>query len=175
MTGLGMLEVVNFSLVGEDLLKKAGMNVQLIRVDKSKSAEHEVLRPSILPTVLLTLSKNIHEEYPQKIFEIGKVFTKKEGMINEEYRVAGAVSHSSANFTEIHSYLSALVKQAFGAEVLTKTAEMNPFLDGRAAEIVYNGRSCGYIGEIHPEVLYNLGMRNPIAAFELTLSSFTSS
>ncbi|MBM3897969.1 MAG: phenylalanine--tRNA ligase subunit beta [Thaumarchaeota archaeon] len=172
MTGLGMLEVVNFSLVGEDLLRNAGMDTQLIRVDKSKSAEHEVLRPSILPTILLTFSKNIHEEYPQKIFEIGKVFTKKEGAINEEYRLAGAVSHSSANFTEIHSYLSALVKHVFGAEVLTKTAKMLPFLGGRTAEIVYNGRDCGSIGEIHPEVLYNLGMRNPIAAFELKLSSF---
>ena len=172
MIGLGMLEVVNFSLVGEDLLKNAGIDTQLIRVDKSKSAEHEVLRPSMLPTILLTLSRNIHEEYPQKIFEIGKVFTKKEGTVNEEYRVAGAVSHSSANFTEIHSYLSALVRQAFGVQILTKAAEMPPFIEGRTAEIVYNGKSCGSIGEVHPEVLQNLGMRNPIAAFELKLSSF---
>jgi len=174
MTGLGLLEVVNFSLIGEDLLKKAGIDAQLIRVERSKSAEHEVLRPSMLPTVLLTLSKNIHEVYPQKIFEIGKVFTRKGEEIYEEYRLAGAVSHSSANFTDIHSYLSALVRQAFGVEIKTKAARIPPFIEGRAADIVYNGKSCGFIGEVHPEVLQNLNLRNPIAVFELKLSSFIS-
>lgn len=169
MIGFGMLEVVNFSLVGEDLLKNSGITAQLIRVDKSKSAEHEVLRPSIIPSLMLTLSRNIHAEYPQRIFEIGRVFSL-ESNIAEEYRVACAISYSSANFTEIHSYVSSLVKQAFGVQVATKAAKIAPFIEGRAAAIVHEGKDCGVLGEVHPEVLQRFGMRNPIGAFELRLS-----
>ena len=175
LVGLGMLEVMNFSLVGEDLLKNVGIKADL-KVDRGKSAEHEVLRPSMLPSILLTLSKNIHEEYPQRIFEIGKVFMKTRS-IHEEYRVTGAISDSSepghyANFTVIHSYLSALLRQSFGVQIITKAAKVSPFIEGRAAEIIYNGGSCGSLGEVRPEVLEILGMRSPVAAFELTLSSF---
>ena len=171
LVGLSMMEVVNFSLVGEELLRNAGIDSPTIKVDKSKSAEHEVLRPSLMPSILLTLSKNIHEEYPQRIFEIGKVFSKGDE-IKEEYRVAGAVSHSTANFTEIHSHLSSLLKQTFGAEFATKATSSAPFIEGRTAGILYEGKNCGVLGEVHPKVLQSFGMRNPVAAFELRLFPF---
>lgn len=170
--GLGMMEVVNFSLVGEELLRNTGINSPMIKVDKSKSAEHEVLRPSLMPSLLLTFSRNIHEEYPQRIFEIGKVFSKEMDEIDEEYRVAGAIAHSTANFTEIHSYLSSLLKQTFGAKFATKATSNAPFIDGRTAAILYEGENCGVLGEVHPKVLQSFGMRNPVAAFEVRLFPF---
>ena len=169
MVGLGMMESMNFSLIGADLLKNAGFDVTIM-VDKSKSAEHEVLRPSLIPSILLTLSRNIHEEYPQKIFEIGKAFGKQGDSIEEEYRVAGAVSHSGAKFTEIHSYMMSLLKQAFSADFATRATKHAPFIEGRTAEVVSDGMSRGVLGEVHPAVLQGFGMRNPVAAFELKLS-----
>lgn len=171
MVGLGMIEVMNFSLIGAELLKNAGFDATIM-VDKSKSAEHEVLRPSLIPSMLLTLSGNIHEEYPQKIFEIGKVFQKQDDFIKEDYRVAGMISHSGANFTEIHSYISSLLTQTFSADFTTTATKHPSFIEGRTAEVVADGKVYGLLGELHPAVLQRFGMRNPIVAFELGLSQF---
>ncbi|HKI07676.1 MAG TPA: phenylalanine--tRNA ligase subunit beta, partial [Nitrososphaeraceae archaeon] len=78
LTGLGMLEILSLSLVSKKVqYELTGLkdNIkQTISVNETKSAEYEVLRESLVPSLLHTLSHNIHEVYPQKLFEIGKVF-----------------------------------------------------------------------------------------------------
>ena len=51
-----------------------GTSKKIISVLDSKSLEHTILRDSILPGLLENLSRNIHESYPQKMFETGSVF-----------------------------------------------------------------------------------------------------
>ena len=78
MIGLGYLEVMNFELTGKEILyDKTGRDgSKIISVADSKSQEHIILRDILLPGMLEVLSRNIHESYPQKIFEIGTVFEK---------------------------------------------------------------------------------------------------
>ena len=51
-------------------------NLKIVSVLNSKSQEHTILRDSILPGLLENLSRNIHESYPQKLFETGTIFLK---------------------------------------------------------------------------------------------------
>ncbi|MEM3624800.1 MAG: phenylalanine--tRNA ligase subunit beta, partial [Nitrososphaerales archaeon] len=76
MIGLGFIEVMNYHLISQKALydftrRKAK---KMIKVENPKSIEYEFLRDNIFPSLLIVLSKNLHEEYPQKIFEISKVF-----------------------------------------------------------------------------------------------------
>ncbi|MBS7623788.1 hypothetical protein KEJ39_09010, partial [Candidatus Bathyarchaeota archaeon] len=41
----------------------------------------------------------------------------------------------------------------------------------RSAVIKVLGHECGVVGEIHPQLLQNFGIENPVAAFELDLES----
>ena len=52
-------------------------STKIISVLDSKSQEHTILRDSILPGLIENLSRNIHESYPQKLFETGTVFSRK--------------------------------------------------------------------------------------------------
>ena len=45
------------------------------------------------------------------------------------------------------------------------------FIPGRGADIIVNGKAIGVFGEIHPEVLEKFDLSNPVAAFEIDLSS----
>ena len=51
------------------------------------------------------------------------------------------------------------------------TASDHPiFVPGRGANLSVDGKPLGILGEVHPEVLTNFGLTNPVALAELTLA-----
>lgn len=171
LTGLGMLESLSFSLTSREVQYGAfGISGNdVLSVDGSKSIEHEILRDSLVPSLLQLLSRNVHEEYPQQLFEIGKTFHKN-GTITEDWHVAAAIAHADAGYTEARSAMQALIKSCFGKDVVTKAASNPMFMEGRCADIILDGRAVGTIGEIAPLALENFKLRVPVAAFEIDLS-----
>lgn len=172
LIGLGMIESLGFSLVaGQSHYQAFGTNPEDgLSVEASKSIEHEVLRDSIIPSLLLSLSRNVHEEYPQRLFEIGKTFHKGAGRIDERWRVAAVEAHAQAGFTEAKSSLQGLLKSCFGRNLVTKPARRPFFIGGRSADVLVDNRVVGTIGEVIPNVLHDLKLRTPVAAFEVDLT-----
>jgi len=167
--GLGLTEVMNLSLTSESVLytNLGRLPQEVIKVEEPKSSEHEYLRDMLIPSLLLNLSTNIHEPYPQRFFEIAKTFYRGKG-VKEEYHLAIVTSHSEANYTEAKSLLDAITQQAFGLKCETKPASNPLFIQGRCAE-VKEGVLEGVVGEIRPEVLQAFNLRIPAAAFELNI------
>jgi phenylalanyl-tRNA synthetase beta chain len=177
IVGLGMIEAFNSSLASRDVLYGlAGRTeYEVLSVDGTKSAEHEILRDSLIPSLLQSLSRNVHEEYPQKLFETGKTFRKADGKIEESWTVAVVIAHSEAGYTEAKSALAALLDSGFKTGFTTKASANPLFIKGRCAEIILqDGRNVGTIGEITPLAIDNFKLRVPVAAFEVDLSSLLS-
>ncbi len=175
MVGLGMLEVINFNLVSMDTqYTMIGRSSETaVVVEESKSREHEVLRNSLIPSLLDVLSRNVHEPYPQRLFEIGKVFSRDMDSIKEEWSIASVIAHSNTNYTEAKSYLQALLHSLFGIgvdEVKTEPMDEPPYESGKAAGILFKGRIIGSIGEVSSNVLNNFRIRVPVSAFEVIIS-----
>ncbi len=171
MIGLGYSEVMNFGLVGKqiqyDLTKREPSGI--ISVSDSKSQEHQILRNSLLPGLVDTLSRNIHESYPQKIFETGTVFYR-DNPINEEIHLACTSAHNDVSYTEIKSVLQSLLKSGFDIACTTKISQDPIFVEGRTADILVDGKKIGIIGELASGVLDNFKMRIPVAGFEIKLT-----
>ena len=171
MIGLGYLEALNSSLTSKRTLYEMTNREpkKIISVLDSKSQEHTILRDSILPGLLENLSRNIHESYPQKLFETGTVFS--EGMpIQEKTSFAVINAHRDANFTEIKSILQSALKTGFNLEIQTKTSSNPLFEYGRSASVIINGQSVGIIGEINSKTIENYKIRVPVVGFEISLS-----
>jgi len=176
MVGLQMLEVLNSSLVSSKVQSElSGMNKsdKVLRVDATKSTEHELLRDALLPSLLKTLSHNVHEEYPQKLFEIGKIFNWTD-TITESWSIGAVIAHNKADYTEIKSTMQGLLKISFGKNAVTTVATHPIFMNGRCANIYVEEECVGIIGEITPSAIDNFKVRVPVAAFELNLSQFLS-
>jgi phenylalanyl-tRNA synthetase beta chain len=172
MVGLQILEIVNFSLVSKKIqyeLPGIDQPDNLASVRATKSSEHEVLRDMLLPSLLKSLSRNVHEEYPQKLFEIGKTFEWSKN-INEYWSLGAVVAHNTADYTEVKSIVHTLLKLSFGKSVTTKVATHPIFINGRCANIIVDEESVGIIGEITPFAIDNFKVRVPVAAFELNIS-----
>ena len=171
MVGLGFIEALNSSLTSKRILYDNSNRIDSssISVLDSKSLEHTILRDSILPQLIENLSRNIHEPYPQKIFETGTVFfTRKE--INEQFNFAGIVAHQDANYSEMKSILQSALKTSFNLDIETKTNSEPLFEEGYCANITIKNNSVGLIGKINSKVLENYKIRVPVMGFEISLS-----
>jgi len=171
MVGLGYLESLNSSLTSKRVLYDMTNRdtSKIVSVLDSKSQEHTILRDTILPGLLENLSRNIHESYPQKMFETGTVFTL-DNPISEKTNLSSISAHKDANFTEIKSILQSALKTGFGIQIDTKTTSHPSFEEGRCANIIVNKKSVGIIGEINSKIIENYKIRVPVVGFEISLS-----
>jgi phenylalanyl-tRNA synthetase beta chain len=171
MIGMGLIENINFILSNKDIhFKKMNLDKpNFFTVNNSKSDEHDILRQSLLPSLLFSLSKNIHEEYPQKLFEIGPIF-KPEKENFEKWNLCCVNAFNGVTFSEIKAVLQTLMEICFNVKFETKPSENLSFVRGRSADIIYKGVVIGQIGEISPLLIDSFKIKMPIAAFELDLT-----
>lgn len=171
MVGLGLTENINFILGSKDIhYKRMNMdNFDLFTVNNSKSEEHDVLRTSLLPSLLHSLSKNVHEEYPQKLFEIGEVFVPKNKKF-ERWNLCCISAFNGVTYSEIKSVLQTLMEICFKVKFETNPSANSSFIRGRSADIMYKQKAIGQIGEISPLLIDGFKIKMPVAAFELDLT-----
>ncbi|MEM3612492.1 MAG: phenylalanine--tRNA ligase subunit beta [Candidatus Bathyarchaeia archaeon] len=174
MTGLGFLEVMNFTLTNErvhyELMRLKPENP--VRLANPVSAEYTIMREMLLPGLLKNLAENKHESYPQKLFEVSdvaKINRRQETMCERCLHMAAVISHSTANYTEIKSTCEALLANLGLTNWQIKVAKHPSFLQGRTAAIHIGKKRIGILGEVHPQVLNNFELENPTAALEIDL------
>ncbi|MGB9937020.1 MAG: phenylalanine--tRNA ligase subunit beta [Methanobacterium sp.] len=178
LTGMGFLETMSLMLTSE---KEHYKNMLLeeeerVTVAQPISVDRTMLRKNLLQGLMEFLEDNKHEELPQKIFEVGKVvYLDKtcETCTTDVKKLAGAVIHSTANFTEIKSIVDSVFVN-LGLKMELEKYNHPSFIKGRCAMVkgVNNWKSSdlnvtGYFGEVNPEVITNFDLEYPVIAFEL--------
>ncbi len=145
MVGLGFLEAKTFLLTSPELLSLAEEPKEVVNNPKSK--EYSALRPSLLPGLYNLLMANKHAEYPQRVFEVGTVFTPE-----EELRLAGLVAHPEASFSEVKGIVDRVLS-LFGKSSKWEAGEHRFFIPGRTALSPF-----GVYGEVSLELAEKLGL-----------------
>lgn len=180
LSGLGMVEVSNYHLTNKkDQIEKMSLvekQEEFIEVKESKT-EYTILRKNLIHLLLKNFSENVDSEYPQKIFEIGRVFCLEEGKENIREKEMLAAGISPGNFTKIKQvleYLFRMIGKKIDKEIIFKEAKEIPpyFIEGRTAEIIFKDKKIGFISEIHPKTLKNWKIKMPVALFEIDLEEF---
>lgn len=171
--GLGFQEVLTFTMTSPEKLFQR-MNLEpndIIEVLNPRIQTMTCLRNWLLPSLIEVLSANTHVEYPQRIFEVG--FCTVHDPLNitrarDARKLACASAHAEANFTEAKSYLDPLLLNLAISYEIEET-EHPSFIEGRVGKITSKKTDLGTIGEVHPKVLENWKLENPVAVFEIDL------
>lgn len=174
LSGLGMMEISNFHLTTKnDLFSKMGvpekMERNFVELDGSKT-EYNLLRRDLTHYIMKIFSENVDSEYPQKIYELGRIFTDASDKIQEKENLSVGVS--PGNFTETKEILIYLLRMLnLNDKFSIKEPESFPsyFIDGRVGEIFYGEKAIGFLGEVHPRILKNWKIKMPVALFEISL------
>lgn len=170
LSGFGLLECCTLHLSNEKILNDNMLlkNRNFVKTINAVNIEYDAVRNSLLPMLLKTLSENTHNEYPQKLFEMGEVYDEEKGEPVERNNLSFVSCHSRAEFTEMKSLVEALFA-SIGEKVSFREAKHNSFINGRCAAVIADGKQIGIMGEIHPQVLANFRLEMPAAALECNI------
>jgi len=91
LVGSGLNEVITYSLIDRLSLENFGIEDTLcIDVENPLSKEQEVLRPSLLPSLLKCVSSNLRQKQGYiNIFEVAKIFSRRENSPPKESLALG--------------------------------------------------------------------------------------
>ncbi|KAF7640229.1 Phenylalanine--tRNA ligase beta subunit [Meloidogyne graminicola] len=182
----GWTEIMNFALcstedVGIKMRKPNSELKNVVKITNPKTLEFQVVRNSLLPGILKTISNNKDMPLPLKLFEVQDVVfidnTQDTKCRNERHLAAIFYSKTGA-FEIIHGLLDRLMQMLNVKYIDIKEDKgikgyQNPsFFDGRCAEIIYKNKSIGTFGVLHPEVINSFALVNPCSALEINIEEF---
>lgn len=142
----------------------------IVRILNPMTSEYGAVRNSLLPGLLAAESASAHAPYPHRLFEIGEVLEDDGGPggPHTAVRMALVITGNDAGFGEVHSVI-ALACFGRGLSLSLSPADDPRFIPGRCCRVVIDGEDAGVMGEIHPEILTELGIARPSAAIETGL------
>jgi len=175
LAGLNMQEVATFTLTNKkEQFKKMNLQEQaVVELENPVSQLHSTLRNWIIPSLLAFFEKNKKARHPQKIFEIGTCIRVKGKEAKDSRRLAVAIIHRNASYTEARQILDYILR-SLGKSYNISETEHSSFIEGRVGRVSVDKKDVAYIGELHPKVLRNFGLNIPVAVFELNLSELLS-
>jgi len=180
----GFTEVLTFALCSrDDVASKMGKNIKdipAVHIGNPKTLEFQIARTSLLPGILKTTACNRKMPLPLRLFEISDViFTSKEkdvGAMNRRHLCALNYS-KSPGFEVIHGLLDRImqlleVPPCKDKGYCLKASADSAYFPGRCAEIMVKGKSIGYMGVLHPNVVKAFELNLPCAAIEIDIETF---
>jgi phenylalanyl-tRNA synthetase beta chain len=175
LTGLGFHQVMTLVLTNEEAaFRKWRLEpaANTVKIENPISVEQTICRVSLLPGLLETMAINRQYDLPQHLFEVGDcsfVDPGAETGAREERFIAAAMIGTHVGYADIRAVADAFVHE-MGRTYVVKPIEHASLIPGRAAGLFdASGRQIGLMGELHPEVLENYGLRHPVAVLELSL------
>ncbi len=164
LLGMGFMEITTHVLTNAALLSIVGRERGALEIKNSASEEFNLLRTSLLQSMLVCFSNNKMKGMPQLFYEIGTVYEK-----GEEERLCFGMMGDGASLTSLQPYLQTLMKElGFGFEL--RACEDSAFIKGRCVEILVGGEVVGVMGSAHPEVIEKFGLTAPVALCELRIT-----
>jgi phenylalanyl-tRNA synthetase beta chain len=187
LNGQGFTEVLNFSFISPQSADVLGLPEQderrrFVRIANPLTEEQAVMRTTLLHGLLETMRRNVNAGSPDlKLFELGKIFiARAEGELPREVDKLALLLTGSrygenwnfqgigADFYDLKGALENLATCLRVADLCFVADPAIPYLHpGRAARVLIGSREIGCLGELHPDVLGQMDLRNPAFVLEI--------
>ncbi len=182
----GLVESVTYSFLSEDQAALFGEVKDAVRLVNPISADLNVMRPSILPNLIVACGKNADHDNPNAcLFEVGPEY-HGDGP-NDQRTVATGVRSGKTgerNWAQPPRNVDAFDAKADALAALeaigAPTGNLQVFTDdipawyhpGRAGSLRLGPKNIlAWFGEIHPGILKQLGVKGPLVGFEIYLEN----
>jgi phenylalanyl-tRNA synthetase beta chain len=182
LAAAGYTETVGVALVPSRRLETLRLTERAMRVVNPISDEHDVLRTSLLATLLQTASLNQRRSRAAvSVFEIGRAYLRRDegpDELPEEptrlgiLRATGAgAEEGRAAFLHVKGAFEAAVRALGPRQVGYDPEAASPFHPGRCARVAVGGEAAGWLGEVHPAVLAQLDLPGRVVALEVDVAA----
>ena len=175
-------ETINYAFVEAEWERDLCGNTAPIALKNPIASQMSVMRSSLLGGLIAALRTNLARKQPRvRLFEIGGCFSAEAGCYTQNERLAGlayggALSEQwgaparNVDFYDVKGDVEAL----FAPRNLTFQAAVHPASHpGRSARILLDGRTIGWIGELHPQWQQQYDLSQAAVWFEVELAVLT--
>ncbi len=181
----GLHEVMNYSLLSPQALRTWGFDDEdrWVRLVNPLSEDQGVLRPSLVPGIVGTVARNLYREtHDVRIFELGRVFERpgRDAEPAERRRLAFALTgrrHPGAwenalrgeilGFYDLKGVVVELLRPCRFERLTFRPAERKGFSPGRVFEVLGDGTTLGFGGELNEAWREELRSAAPVLVAEL--------
>jgi phenylalanyl-tRNA synthetase beta chain len=178
-------ETVNFSFVDESWERDFAGNEAPVRVLNPIASQMSVMRTTLFGSLINVLRHNLNRRADRvRVFEVGRVFLRDPSVPASEMTVEGyaqpkrigALAYGPAadeqwglaaravDFFDVKADVEALFAPRIARFVKADHPALHP---GRSARIELDGRSVGWIGELHPRWMQQYDLPHAPILFEL--------
>jgi phenylalanyl-tRNA synthetase beta chain len=184
LAGRGMLEAVTWSFMRDKDAALFGGVGDDLRLVNPISADLDVMRPSVLPNLIAAAGRNADRGMSDAaLFEVGAAW-RNDTPDGQQLVAAGIRSGTSGprHWSQAARAIDAFDAKADALAVLAAcgapaaNAQANAdapdwYHPGRAGSLRLGRNLLAWFGEIHPAVLDAMGVKGPVAAFEVFLDA----
>jgi phenylalanyl-tRNA synthetase beta chain len=186
LQGLGVSEILNYTLVSDGLLDRFDVENRGAReaLPHPISEDQSVLRTSLIPQLVESMGRNQARQIEEVCFyELGRVFNRKGDALVQEERVSiglmgpvgrsGLAKRAPVMAEEAFVWLKGLVEQLLAAQGLrgvnVVAADAAPFEVGQAVRVMSGDMLVGELGLVRSEIREGYRLGGPVAVAELSL------
>ena len=194
LASAGLVEVVTPPFVSDELVGALGLvALDPPRLANPLSEAEALLRPSLLPGLLLALDRNARRGLTSvALYETGAVFLGRgrsvpspgvdrrpsgeqialldSGLPAQPRHAALVLSGGSAGWMQATAAVLALGR-ALGLRLTVQRADQPPWHPGRCAQVLLDGWGVGFAGELHPRVTAAMSLPDRTCAAEVDLDA----
>jgi phenylalanyl-tRNA synthetase beta chain len=188
LTDFGFNEVLNFSLIGMDMIKKLQPEPHVpdpmpLRVANPMTADMEYLRLNLRSNLLSAFASNRkHEDGSIRLFELGKVYVPRLHKLPDERETVCAVmgglrfekswqdNDKLLDFFDAKGTAESLTER-LGLEATFEKGWDESLHPNKQALVLVEGKQVGIVGEIHPRVLAAFEIVEAVYLVEIDLKS----
>lgn len=186
---LGEAELNRWSVLGHGGFAHAVAADSLVRLRNAVQADQDVLRPSIIPNLVKSLSENRKHERSVRLFEMGHVFLAAgPGILPDEPATLGIAyagrrerfdrfhperdGADDLDFFDLKGVVEAVLETMGASHTMWERSHHPALHPGRAAALVLDGSRIGAVGEVRPDLARTLGVEDVrLSIAELNLES----
>jgi len=189
LNGYGYSEVITYSFLPAAAVDDLGLPAgdarrTTVTIRNPLTEEQSVMRTTMIYSLLDTMRKNANTGcFDLKLFEIGRTYLARQaGMLPvEKNRIGGLLTGArydhcwhysgiAADFFDLKGCLEGLFEHMKMVSVKFRPDLQEPFLHpGRSCGITIGEDVIGFLGEVHPDVLTRMDLKNRVMVFEMDL------
>jgi phenylalanyl-tRNA synthetase beta subunit len=171
LVAAGYSEVITYSFVSEKQEKYLDQESSL-KITNPISKEQTCMRSSLVPSLLEVAVKNQENFEKIKVFEIAKVYGKREEATKLALLVKLPTKDKSELYTEIKGAIEGFVGHVTQGTLDVKEISSSAiFGTGQGAKITLNKKPIGEIGIVKSEIEEGMGLKGSVAVAEISFDS----
>ena len=186
LVGLGYHEIITYAFIREDDFRQINPDTIPVRLTKPVMVDRPVMRASLLPGLLSTMTYNAHRQQKHiRLFESGTVFEYAADVgrqLLQQQRIGGLITgdrwpeswhqpNKSADFYDLKGDIEqmfTLLSLESPAWIPSEHPALHP---GQTAQLSIQGEAIGMAGRLHPHLEAKFNIKNAIYLFEINMEN----